>query len=86
MIIPQPALAELRATLRGAILAPGEPDYDVARQIFNAMIDSRPALIADARPPATSSLASDLRKRMGSPSRRAAEATTCPARLSLMAG
>ena len=28
------------------MLAPGEPDYDDARQIFNAMIDSRPALIA----------------------------------------
>src|SRR5687768_15424278 len=44
-MVPQPALAELRAALRGAVLAPGEPGYDAARQIFNAMIDSRPALI-----------------------------------------
>jgi len=45
-MITQPALAELRATLRGAVLAPGEPGYDAARQIFNAMIDCGPALIA----------------------------------------
>ena len=45
-MIPQPALAELRTALRGAVLAPGEAGYDGARQIFNAMIDGRPALIA----------------------------------------
>jgi FAD/FMN-containing dehydrogenase len=45
-MITQPALAELRAALRGAVLAPDEPGYESARQIFNAMIDCRPALIA----------------------------------------
>ena len=44
-MITQPAVAELRAALRGAVLAPGEPGYDDARRIFNAMIDSRPELI-----------------------------------------
>jgi FAD/FMN-containing dehydrogenase len=45
-MITQQALAELRAAPRGAVLAPGEPGYDDARQIFNGMIDCRPALIA----------------------------------------
>jgi FAD/FMN-containing dehydrogenase len=45
-MIAQPALAELRAALRGTVLAPDEPGYDAARQIFNAMIDRRPGLIA----------------------------------------
>ena len=40
-------MAELRAAFRGEVLAPGEPGYDAARQILNAMFDCRPAL--DAR-------------------------------------
>ena len=32
--------------LRGELLRPGQPAYDTARSIFNAMIDKRPALIA----------------------------------------
>lgn len=35
----------LRAALRGQLFNPGEPGYDDARKIFNAMIDRRPALI-----------------------------------------
>jgi FAD/FMN-containing dehydrogenase len=35
-----------KATLRGPVLRPGEPGYDDARAIWNAMIDRRPALIA----------------------------------------
>jgi FAD/FMN-containing dehydrogenase len=34
-----------RATLRGALLCPGDSGYDDARRIWNAMIDRRPALI-----------------------------------------
>lgn len=34
----------LAAKLRGALLRPGEPGYDTARTLWNAMIDRKPAL------------------------------------------
>ncbi len=37
-----------RAQLRGALCLPGEPGYDTARTIWNAMIDRRPAMIVRA--------------------------------------
>jgi FAD/FMN-containing dehydrogenase len=37
---------DFRTTLRGSLLRPGEPDYDTARSIWNAMVERRPALIA----------------------------------------
>jgi FAD/FMN-containing dehydrogenase len=37
---------DLRASLRGELLAPGEPGYDPARKIWNGDFDRRPALIA----------------------------------------
>jgi FAD/FMN-containing dehydrogenase len=42
------AIDTLRAALRGPLLLPGEPDYDRARTIWNAMIDRRPAAIVRA--------------------------------------
>lgn len=39
------ALEELRASLRGALLLPGQPGYDQARQVLNASIDKHPALV-----------------------------------------
>jgi len=35
-----------KSTLRGPLLQPGDPDYDAARTIWNAMVERRPAFIA----------------------------------------
>jgi len=45
-MIPESALQQLKSSLRGQTLSPGDPGYDEARTIPNAMIDRRPALIA----------------------------------------
>lgn len=40
---------DLAAQLRGELITPGEPGYDAARAVYNAMIDRRPAAIARCR-------------------------------------
>ncbi|HEX5781387.1 MAG TPA: FAD-binding protein, partial [Solirubrobacteraceae bacterium] len=40
------APAALETAMRGTITAPGDPDYDDRRKLYNAMIDRHPALIA----------------------------------------
>jgi hypothetical protein len=43
--IEKAALAELRDSLRGALMLPGEPGYDQARRVLNQSIDRHPALV-----------------------------------------
>ena len=43
------AIGELAANFRGDLIQAGDPGYDQARAVFNAMIDRRPAVVA--RPP-----------------------------------
>jgi len=43
--LDQQAVAGLAETVRGPVLGPGDPGYDDARSIWNALIDRRPALI-----------------------------------------
>jgi FAD/FMN-containing dehydrogenase len=39
-------IAELREAIRGTVFAPGDPGYDEARKIWNAMFDDvHPALV-----------------------------------------
>jgi FAD/FMN-containing dehydrogenase len=39
-------ISSLRGRFAGDLIAPGDPAYDTLRQVFNAMHDKRPALIA----------------------------------------
>jgi FAD/FMN-containing dehydrogenase len=38
-------LEALRRNIRGGVSAPGDPDYDAARRVYNGMIDRRPRVI-----------------------------------------
>lgn len=44
--IESAAVRDLRASLKGTLLSPGEEGYDTARRVWNGMIDKHPALIA----------------------------------------
>jgi FAD/FMN-containing dehydrogenase len=46
------SLDELRQSLAGTVLAPGDADYDAARRCFNALVDRRPAVVARCLGPA----------------------------------
>ena len=45
-MIPDPSIQQLKSSFRGEIFGPGDPGYDEARTVPNAMIDRRPAVIA----------------------------------------
>ncbi len=44
--IDRSALGKLAAKLRGRLIAPGDPDYNAARRVWNARFDRHPAAIA----------------------------------------
>jgi FAD/FMN-containing dehydrogenase len=46
MEVARESLNELRRSLAGAVVAPGDAEYDAARRCFNALVDRRPAVIA----------------------------------------
>ncbi|BDG04311.1 FAD-binding oxidoreductase [Anaeromyxobacter oryzae] len=46
--LPPEALEALRGQVRGALCLPGEPGYEAARTLWNAMIDRHPAAVVRA--------------------------------------
>ena len=44
-LIEQPALAELKSSLRGPLLLAGDPGYDSARRILHPQFDKHPAVV-----------------------------------------
>jgi FAD/FMN-containing dehydrogenase len=53
-------LGELRRSLAGRVLDPTDPGYDAARSCFNAMVDRRPAVIAQCAGPGDVATAFDF--------------------------
>ena len=45
-MLDEATIASFEASLRGELIQPGDPTYDAARKVYNAMIDRRPRLIA----------------------------------------
>jgi FAD/FMN-containing dehydrogenase len=58
-------LGELRRSLGGTVIAPGDPEYDAARVSFNALIDRRPAVIARCSGPEDVAAAFDYARSTG---------------------
>ena len=74
-MISEPALQRFRTSLRGQLLLPGEPGYEDARKIHNAMIDGDRALLSAAPGLPMSSPPSDSRVTTRSPCQSAARVT-----------
>src|SRR5579884_127922 len=49
--LPSAGIDQFRARMRGDVLLPADKGYDEVRQIWNAMFDRRPALIARCASP-----------------------------------
>src|SRR5690348_4016648 len=48
-LVSNEALNQLKSGLRGEVIQPGDATFDQARQLWNAMIDRKPALIVRCR-------------------------------------
>jgi FAD/FMN-containing dehydrogenase len=46
VVLQSTAIDDLRASMRGELLVPGQEGYDAARKVWNGAFDRRPALIA----------------------------------------
>src|SRR3954453_20005792 len=45
-MLNEDSITELKHSLRGRLIQPGDADYDEARKVYNAMIHKKPRLIA----------------------------------------
>src|ERR1700757_172891 len=45
-MLNEDSIAELKRSLRGKLIQPGDADYDEARKVYNGMIHKKPRLIA----------------------------------------
>src|SRR4030095_8929648 len=45
-MLNQDFITELKRSLRGRLIQPGDADYDEARKVYNGMIHKKPRLIA----------------------------------------
>ena len=45
LTIPEADISEFKSGLRGELIRPADAGYDMARKVFNAMIDRRPEFI-----------------------------------------
>jgi FAD/FMN-containing dehydrogenase len=58
-------LGDLRSSLAGTVIGPADPGYDAARVCFNALVDRRPAVIAQCLGPADVGAAFDFARSYG---------------------
>src|SRR6266403_5000358 len=45
-VMNEDSITELKRSLRGGLIQPGDADYDEARKVYNGMIHKKPRLIA----------------------------------------
>ena len=65
MQLSEEVVTELRSRVRGTLLLPGDPGFDAARTVWNAMVDRKPALIVRCAGVADIMLALSLARERG---------------------